>query len=325
MEVTIRQPGVLTTIQDLGRPGRRQLGITPGGAMDFLSLRLANLLVGNPENSPALEMTLRGAILHFDQHALVAVQGGDFAVSLDGRELPADRPFRVPADSILTIAQARRGCRAYLAVAGGFEVASILGGRGTDLRAGLGGFDGRALCAGDVLQARSFSAGVVPDGWYLADDWRPDLSGRVALRALRGEHCDEFDQDLFVQSFEVSPKSDRMGLRLRGEPLGRARQTERLSTAVMPGTVQIPPDGHPIVLAADCQTIGGYPRVAHVITADLPTLGQLRPGDTVRFAAVDLETAREALAVQALNLRKLRIGLAGRLPWVRTDACSAWI
>lgn len=324
MEVTIRQPGVLTTIQDLGRPGRRQLGITPGGAMDSLSLRLANLLVGNPENFPALEMTLRGAVLHFEQDALGAVQGGDFAVSIDGRELPADRPFLIAADSILSIAQARRGCRAYVAIAGGFEVTSILGGCGTDLRAGLGGFGGRALSTGDVLKARRLKVTAVPNGWYLADEWRPDLSGRVVLRALRGEHCDEFDQDLFVQSFEVSPNSDRMGLRLRGQLLGRSRQTERLSTAVMPGTVQVPPDGHPIVLAADCQTIGGYPRVAHVITADLPTLGQLRPGDTVRFAAVDLETAHEALADQALNLRKLRIGLAGRLPWVRTDACSAW-
>ena len=324
MEVTVRRPGVLTTVQDLGRPGRRQLGITPGGAMDPLSLRLANLLVGNPENLAALEMTLRGAELHFDQDALVAVCGGDFATSLDGVELSTQRPFRVGADSTLSIAGARRGCRAYLAVAGGFEIPLKLGGCGTDLRAGFGGRQGRALRAGDVLRARNIEVPPVPGGWFLADDWLPDLAGSVMLRALAGEHIDEFERSIFDHAFEVSPQSDRMGLRLRGEPFHRARGGELLSTGVMPGTVQMPPDGHPIILAADCQTIGGYPRVAHVITVDLSTLGQLRPGDSVRFVEVDLESARAALVEQSLNLRLLRIGLAGRLPWVRTDACSAW-
>lgn len=324
MEVTIRQPGVLSTIQDLGRPGRRQLGITPGGAMDALSLRLANVLVGNPESSAAVEMTLRGASLHFDHDALAAICGGEFTVSLDGVGHSTQRPFRIGRDSTLSVGAARRGCRAYLAVAGGFEIGSILGGRGTDLRAGIGGVQGRALLADDILHARNIDVPPIPSGWFLADDWLPDLSGRVMLRSLRGEHMDEFDKSIFDHAFQVSAQSDRMGLRLRGEPFQRTRGAELLSTAVMTGTVQVPPDGHPIILAADCQTIGGYPRIAHIVTADLPTLGQLRPGDTVRFVEVDLETARAALAEQALNLRKLRIGLAGRLPWVRTDACSAW-
>ncbi len=325
MEVIVRRPGVLTTLQDLGRPGRRQLGITPGGAMDPLSLRLANLLVGNPENVATLEMTLHGAELRFDHDALVAICGGDFATSLDGVELSTQRPFRVGAGSTLSIAGASRGCRAYLAVAGGFEIASTLGGCGTDLRAGFGGLQGRALRAGDVLRARDITVPSVAGGWFLADDWLPDLAGSVMLRALPGEHIDEFERNIFDHAFEVSPQSDRMGLRLRGEPFHRARGGELLSTGVMPGTVQIPPDGHPIILAADCQTIGGYPRVAHVITADLPTVGQLRPGDSVRFVGIDLQSARAALVEQSLNLRLLRIGLAGRLPWVRTDACSAWI
>jgi antagonist of KipI len=324
MEVTVSRPGLLSTIQDLGRPGLRQRGVTAGGAMDPLSLRLANLLVGNPPNSPAIEMTLRGAELQFDQPALVAICGGDFESHVDGVAISNARPFGVKRGSTLTVTAARRGCRAYLAIAGGFIIESCLGGRGTDLRAGIGGVDGRALQSGDVLAGREVKFPKVPDGWFLADDWRADLSGRVALRALHGQHADEFTSTVFDHEFEISPQSDRMGLRLNGPTLSRATGDELLSTAVMPGTVQIPPDGHPIVLAADCQTIGGYPRGAHVITADLPTLGQLCPGDSVRFVEVDLVAARGALVEQELNLRLLRIGLASRLPWVRTDGCSAW-
>ena len=177
MEITIRQPGVLTTIQDLGRPGRRRLGLTPGGAMDSLSFRLANLLVGNPENSAALEMTLHGAELHFDRDALVAICGGDFAVSIKGTEQSTARPFRVAAGSTLSVAGARRGCRAYLAIAGEFEIGLKLGGRGTDLRAGLGGFQGRALRVSDVLKGRDLEIPSVADGWFVADDCLPVCSG----------------------------------------------------------------------------------------------------------------------------------------------------
>jgi antagonist of KipI len=324
MEVMVIHAGLLSTIQDLGRPGLRQRGITAGGAMDPLSLRLANLMVGNPLNSPAIEMTLRGAELQFDHPALVAVCGGDFEVRVDGVSRSTARPLGIERGATLKVTAARRGCRAYLAIAGGFNIEPCLGGRGTDLRAGIGGFGGRALRTGDILIGRDVKVPSVPDGWFLAEDWRADLSGRVPLRALRGEHADEFTSTVFDHAFEISPQSDRMGLRLNGPALSRATGAELLSTAVMPGTVQIPPDGHPIVLAADCQTIGGYPRGAHVITADLSTLGQLRPGDSVRFVEVELAAAHEALSEQELHLRLLRIGLASRLPWVRTDGCSAW-
>jgi biotin-dependent carboxylase-like uncharacterized protein len=296
MEITVVQPGLLTTIQDLGRPGWRRLGITAGGAMDTLSLRLANLLVGNPEDSPALEVTLRGPTLKFDGSALVSICGGDFEIRVDGHSQSASRPFVVFPGETLSVGTARRGCRAYLAVAGGLRVEACLGGRGTDLRAGFGGVDGRALRAGDVLTGSAIKTPTVPDGWFVSDDWRADLSGRVSLRALRGEHAGEFATTVFDHEFEVSSHSDRMGLRLQGPALARARGVELLSTAVMPGTIQIPPDGQPIVLAADCQTIGGYPRAAHVITADLPSLGQLRPGDQVRFVELDLAAAHAALA-----------------------------
>jgi biotin-dependent carboxylase-like uncharacterized protein len=324
MEMTIIHGGLLTTIQDLGRPGLRRLGVTAGGAMDPLSLRLANLLVGNPENAPVIEMTLRGAEIRFEQSTLVALCGGEFETRVDGVERSTARPLGIKRGETLTVASARRGCRAYLAVAGGFTVASSLGGCGTDLRAGIGGLGGRALRAGDVLTVRSIRVPTVPDGWFLTDDWRPDLTGRVSLRALPGEHAGEFVSTIFDHEFEISSHSDRMGLRLSGPILARQRGRELLSTAVMPGTIQVPPDGHPIILAADCQTIGGYPRAGHVITADLPTLGQLRPGDFVRCVEVDLAAAHAALAEQEYNLRLLRIGLASRLPWVRTDGCSAW-
>jgi antagonist of KipI len=283
----IIRPGLLTTVQDLGRTGFRGSGVPLSGAMDAGALRRANLLVGNPEGAAALEVTLLGPELEFLQDALVAVEGAEFEGVKTGEALS------ICAGERLRFGPCARGCRAYLAVAGGVGAAPVLGSRSTYLRGGFGGFQGRALKAGDRLgrgQVVSCPRGDGPGTRH-----NPTPSPSPVVRAIRGAHAGEFGDSLFNATFKLSPQSDRMGLRLTGPAIQRVGGTELVSGAVAPGTVQIPPDGQPIVLAADAQTIGGYPQAAHVIAADLPLLGQLRPGDSVAFREVSLAEAHALL------------------------------
>ncbi len=303
MAVKVRQAGMLTTVQDLGRPGLRAAGVPLGGAMDRLALRVANLLVGNEETDPGLEMTLAGPELEFTEARIVAVTGATVA----GWEV--GRPRQVAAGERLNLGRLNAGCRAYLAVAGGIEVPWVLGGRGTCLRAGWGGWQGRALRAGDVLPVGWPKQEAVTGHWRIDPRILPIHSASPVLRVLRGAQAGEFEGDWTRHEFIVSPQADRMGLRLKGPGLERNRSGDLLSRAVVPGTVQVPPDGQPIILGADAQTIGGYPQLGHVIGVDLPVLAQLRPGDTVRFAEVTLDEARRRRREQEQALRVLRRGL----------------
>lgn len=308
MEVRVRRGGMLTTVQDLGRPGRRSAGVPVGGAMDALALRLANLLVGNPEDAPGLEMTFVGPELEFPAGAVVAQTG---AASIGGEGLETWRLHRITADTCVRFGRLGPGCRAYLAVAGGFTVPEVLGGRGTDVRAGWGGWQGRALRDGDTLPVAAPEAAPRAGHWRIDPRLLPPYAARpVVLRAIPGAQADEFADDWWTQEFSVRPQSDRMGVRLAGAALRRSSDLELDSTAVAPGTVQVPPDGQPIVLGADAQTIGGYPQLAHVITTDLPLLAQLGPGDTVRFAPVTLAEAHASLLAREQALTLLRRGLA---------------
>lgn len=304
MEIKIIQPGMLTTVQDLGRPGLRAAGVSLGGAADPWALRLANLLVGNAENTPALEMTLTGAELEFSHEALIAVTGGDFG------GIESWRPHVVAAGARLKLGPARTGCRGYLAVHGGVVVPEVLGGRGTDLRLGLGGFAGRALRAGDGLRVPAGSLPRISGQWRIDRRLRPAYSPPAVLRVMRGAQLEEFGAEWRDAEYTVSAKSDRMGVRLSGLALRRSTAADLLSMAVAPGTVQVPPDGQPIVLLADAQTIGGYPQLAHVITVDVPLLAQLRPGDAVRFVEVTQAEARRLNLAREQALGMLREGLA---------------
>ena len=307
--ITVVQPGLFTTIQDLGRPGYRAAGVPLSGAADRLSLRLANLLVGNPDDTPAIECTLLGPTLRFERDSLVALVGGDFP------GLATGVVTRVAAGTELSIGHATRGCRGYLAVAGGIDVDPVLGSRSTLVVAGLGGYAGRPLRVGDRLAVgaggsngtsgaeggpRACARGLdVVDGTRHAD-------ARV-LRIIPGEHAEAFGGAAWSRGFRVSSRSDRMGLRLEGEPTpGAGAFAGMASVAVFPGTVQVPPDGQPIVLLADAQTIGGYPVLGQVIAADLPQAAQLRPGDELRFDAVSLAEARVAHRAQEAALAALR-------------------
>lgn len=307
MAITVRRSGELTTVQDLGRPGRRAAGVPVGGAMDPWALRLANLLVGNHEDAAALEFTLVGPELEFTADAVVA-QTGAASVAPDGLE--PWRPHLVRAGTLIRFGRLQGGCRAYLAVAGGIDVPVVLGGRGTDLRAGWGGWQGRALREGDILPLGTAAAGPPAGAWRIDPRILPPYGQRpAALRFLPGAQADAFPAEWWRTTYAVRAQSDRMGLRLAGVPLSRSSIADLESMAAAPGTVQVPPDGQPIVLGADAQTIGGYPQLAHVIAADLPVLGQLGPNDTVQFVPTTLEEAHASLLAREQALTVLRRGL----------------
>ncbi|HXA79686.1 MAG TPA: biotin-dependent carboxyltransferase family protein [Opitutaceae bacterium] len=312
--MTVFSPGLLTTVQDLGRPGHRRQGVASGGAMDAFALQVANLLVGNTADAPALEFALTGPRLKFSGDALIALCGGEFG------DLPDWRLVRVRAGGEISLEKCRSGCRGYLAVAGGFDVPRVLGGCGTDLRGGFGGHEGRALRAGDGLKVKpgALEAHTLrPDAalhHFVAPEIRPAYSRSPTVRVVRGTEAGEFSGEFFQHLFTIEAHSDRMGLRLAGPQLERrSKMGELVSSPVAPGTIQVPPGGQPIVLMADAQTLGGYPKIAHAISVDLPLLAQLRPGDTVRFQEVALAEAHRFRLAREHTLAILREGLAQKL------------
>jgi biotin-dependent carboxylase-like uncharacterized protein len=294
--IEVLAPGALTTIQDLGRFGFGRLGVSPGGAADTLALRVGNLLAGNAPGAAAIEVTLLGPRLRFHAAACVAIAGADLGPRLDGRPLAMHAALAVPAGGELSFAGGAQGVRAYVAVAGGLDVPPALGSAATDLRGGFGGLAGRALLAGDRLAIGS-RGGRPRD---LRENARQALlARRTTLRVTRGAHAERFSpaalQRLGEEVWVMRPDSDRMGVRLSGSPLELRQPFELLSEGVGPGAVQVPPGGLPILLGVDHPATGGYPQIAHVIAADLPSLAQLRPPSEVRFDWVDQRTARAAL------------------------------
>jgi KipI family sensor histidine kinase inhibitor len=310
--ITVIQPGLFTTVQDLGRPGHRAAGVPLSGGADRVALRLANLVVGNPEDAAVIECTLLGPTLRFERDAVVAVAGAEFP------GLPCGVATRVTAGTELALGHATAGCRGYVAVAGGIDVPPVLESRSTLVAAGLGGFRGRLLRAGDRLGAGNGRLQTCPTsalGPACGVDRGADLqsagvgagSGHAVLRIIPGEQADAFGSGVWSRGFRASSRSDRMGLRLEGEPLpGAAAFAGMASVAVFPGTVQVPPDGRPIVLLADAQTIGGYSVLGQVIAADLPRAAQLRPNAEVRFEPVSLAEARAALRAQEAAIAAVR-------------------
>lgn len=300
--LAIGRAGMFTTIQDLGRPGHRAQGVPLAGAADAFALRLANLLVGNRETAAGLEFTLVGPELTFLHDTVIALTGAEVA------GLPSYQPVPVRGGTTLRLAPVRRGCRGYLAVAGGIDVPLVLGSRSTYLRGEMGGLDGRALRDGDELAVpniRRFPRGH----WKIDERIVPAYSSAPVIRVLPAAQAAEFPAEWGAGAFEVSPQSDRMGLRLRGAVIPRATDRELASAPVLPGTVQVPPDGNPIVLLADAQTLGGYPQIATVIGVDLPLVAQLKPGDRPRFKIVTPAEARRLLLVREHALALLREGL----------------
>jgi biotin-dependent carboxylase-like uncharacterized protein len=314
--LTIVRAGPLMTVQDLGRPNHRREGVSLGGALDRQTARVANLLVGNPETAALLEITLGPAILRFPDRRAIAWGGGDFPLQIEGTEIAAGRAACVHAEEELTVGPARRGARVWLAISGGIDVPPLLGSRSTDLRAGFGGLAGRALGDGDELPLGGTGRPNQTERvatWGAPADWTQTSTRILVLRVVRGAEWPDFKAEaraaFLRESFVVRPQSDRMGARLAGLELRRSAEIERLSEAVVPGTIQVPNDGQPIILLGDCQTIGGYPRIAHVITVDLPLAAQLRPNDAVRFREVTLAEARAFFVERENDLDRFRVGI----------------
>lgn len=296
-DLIIVQPGPQATIQDLGRVGWQRFGIAAAGAMDPPSLRAANLLAGNPPGAAAVEFTLTGGEYEAEGATVrLAVAGGDFQVAVDGEPVPPWTGFDLKPGQRLRIGAARDALRGYLAVGGGFALPPQLGSLSTHVRSGLGGLEGRALRAGDRLP---LAAGAAPAGPPLALDPQGLPPRREALRVVLGPQDDHFTaagiETFLTGTYAVTADADRMGYRLNGPEIEHAGDFNIISDGIAAGSVQVPGTRQPIVLLADRQPTGGYPKIATVITPDLPSLAQARPGDTVRFQAVD---PAEAVAIR---------------------------
>jgi biotin-dependent carboxylase-like uncharacterized protein len=304
------EPGPFTTLQDLGRVGYQRFGVPVAGAMDPVALAIANLLVGNAAGTGALELTLAGGTFEVEAAAARVALAGDFDLRIDGQAAVPWRAYRLGRGQALEVRASRGPARAYLAVAGGFAVAPVLGSVATHTRAGMGGLNGRALHAGDRLPLALDAPGPDPDLALPPGD-RPPVAdvARVVLGPQADHFTDEAVETFLAAPYRLSALSDRMGARLEGPPLAHAKGANIVSDGVAAGSVQVPGSGLPLVLLADRQTTGGYPKVATVIGADLPLFARLRPGEAVRFAAVTVEAAQAARREQAAWLA----GLPSRL------------
>jgi antagonist of KipI len=319
MNLFVERAGFLSSVQDLGRTGFRQFGVSTSGALDWFALRVANLLVGNDEGAAGLEIALGGLHLRFQDERIVAWCGGEFDVHIGSLALPAGHIAYVQSGDELKFGRAQFGCRCWLAISGGIDVPIVLRSRSTDLRANFGGMEGRALYDGDQLPLGKFRRSQTAatehiSSWTAPNEWASPAARDPILRFTRGADWNRFNevtiQQFTTYAFSVSPDSDRMGVRFDGPELKREDKTDLISEAVAPGTIQVPPSGKPILLLGDCQTIGGYPKIAHVITASLGVAAQLRAGDGVRFSEVSLEDAHRLLLERERDLDRFRIGLS---------------
>jgi len=327
MKATAIRAGFLTTVQDLGRVGLREFGISPGGALDPHALRVANLLVGNKEPVAGLEITFGGLRIRFADDRVIAWCGGDFEARIGSTRLASGHAALVQSGEDFSIESPAIGCRAWLAISGGIDVPVVLGSRATDLKGGFGGMNGHAIHDGEQFPLHENSdrskslvetlraERIAP--WKPPHNWSSPAQREPVLRFIRGsnaDHCTPEAMKTFGRAgFFVSPDSDRMGVRLDGPRLERTSEGDLLSEAVAPGTVQVPPNGKPILLLNDCQTIGGYPKLAHVITFDLPIAAQLRPADTVRFSEVTISDAHRVLCERERDFEQFRRGIEWHL------------
>ncbi len=320
--IEVLAPGLLATVQDLGRKGFGPMGVSPSGAADPVALRIGNRLVGNAESAAALEMTLLGGTFLFPEGALAALTGSDFGASLDGADRPPWTSFEVKPGQTLRLGPTRSGARCYLCIQGGIAVKPFLGSASTHLLSGLGGYQGRALRKGDVLKTGdSDVASSRTLSTNRSKKVRPKVQERLRprkiLRVTSGPQSGWFshaaEKVLYGGTYRVSEEANRMGLRLHGPPIPEGAHGGMISEGVSLGAVQIAASGMPIILFVEQQTTGGYAKMANVISADFGSLGQLRPRDEIRFKRVTFETARKLLMEQEklLTAEDLIVGANG--------------
>ena len=309
MSITVLNPGLLTTVQDMGRVGYQQFGVSVSGVMDPRATSIANILVGNEEGEAVLECTMLGPQFRFDMANCIAITGGDLGPTLDGKPIPNYAAVSVQAGQVLRFTGPKTGCRCFIAFAGGLDIPVIMGSRSTYLKAKIGGLNGRKLQKDDViafrspkdqlknLSDRSLSPEFVP---------RPVYSLRVVMGPQDDAFTPEGIETFLSEIYTVTPEFDRMGCRLDGPVITHKNGGDIISDGIAFGAIQVPSAGKPILMLADRQTTGGYTKIANVITADFRLLGQLKGGDKVRFEKVSIVHAQDALLTQRAALRLLR-------------------
>ncbi|KIV69696.1 biotin-dependent carboxyltransferase family protein [Bacillus mycoides] len=328
MDVEILHAGMFTTVQDLGRFHYQQYGVPVGGAMDKNALRMINMLVGNEENEAGLEITIMGPKLLIKKTTLLAIGGADMEPLLNGERIPLWRPILAEEGSMLCLGKEKSGCRAYVTFAGGININRTMGSKSTYIRAALGGIEGRMLKKGDYFQigtgaevASRFIQNLqeekrIKTKWAICNNALPKYKKHPILRVITDFEYDQFTEEsiksFFSKEYKVSNYADRMGYRLDGDVLNRVEEIEILSSPVTFGTIQVPNGGQPIILMADRQTTGGYPRIGNVISVDLPLLAQLKPGDYVTFEKITMEEAAQLYIKQETSMSLLKKFIALR-------------
>ena len=324
MSITILKPGMMSSVQDLGRWGFQQFGVPIGGAMDKVSAALANIICGNDENEAVIEMTLHGTSIMFNEAAFCAIVGGGCKAYIDDVELPFNRLLWIPAFSIIKTTANLHGCRSYLAVSGGFDVKKVLGSVSTYTPSGIGGINGRNLITGDMLAFKgeqnlhaASNLHMLPNGvgisqWHTADLVAPTPE-IATVHAIKGPEFDCFNtasqENIFNSILTISSQSNRMGYRLEGNKFILKQKTEMVSTAVTTGIVQVTHEGDPIILMADAQTTGGYPRIARVCSADLPVLAQCKPGTKIQFREIGEGESLMRYNRMVEGMKRVKLGL----------------
>jgi len=307
-------PGPYTTVQDTGRFGYMDRGVPPSGALDPFAYRVANLLVGNAGGAAVLEITMVGPVLEVLAEADIALTGADMGLTVNGAPAANWQTLRVRRGDVVRIPQAKTGCRAYLAVTGGINVSSVMGSRSTLVRAKLGGLEGRILKKGDVLSRGEGMPLSTPRS--LPGHWVPDYGPDLTLRAIPGPQDDYFTKEIaafFGVIYEVSDESDRMGYRLKGPPIRRdeGRPESIVTEPIMPGNVQVPADGQPIIVLVE-QTTGGYMKIATVVTPDIPAVAQAMPRNLIRFEKVSLDEAHALYRDEAERMQEIEEYLSSK-------------
>ena len=310
----ISKAGMLDSIQDMGRFGYQQFGINPTGAMDKYAAAIVNILVGNDPNDPVIEMHFPASTIEFHEPALIALSGADFDATIDGDPVPLNHPVLINENRTLSFRSLKKGTRCYLAISGGINVNTWLSSYSTNLKAEAGGFEGRRLLKDDLIELNNtkdyhFSADknfrILP--WKANKDSGIEAGGEfLILKSSEWDWLDQTSQEKFLKNpFFISHNSDRMGYRLASEPLYASIKAELISSAVGFGTIQLLPDGQLIILMADHQTTGGYPRLGNVISVHLPVLAQMNAGEEIRFKFTDHITAEGLLIKQQQHLLQL--------------------
>lgn len=328
MEISILKPGILSTIQDLGRMDYLDQAIPISGAMDQLSARIANKAVGNSDEDAVIEFTYAAAEFKAETEILIAYAGDGATLSANGEKLPTERPIFVPAETVIKLINNPEGARTYLSIAGGWNVPKILGSRSTYLTADLGGYEGRPLKIGDHLKNfknLSEASKIIIDKLrgnkikYLSWNIAKALllpKNRKTIRVVPAREFNWFNGQSIIgflsDSFSIGLNSNRMGYHLEGNKINRIKKDELLSTAVVPGTIQVTGSGNLVLLMADCQTTGGYPRIAQVASVDLPLCAQLKPGDSIRFSEISKEEAEFLYIEREKELTKLNFAINSR-------------